>query len=143
MPMPVKKRLKKRSPIVLQPGGGRQYPMGRISSTFKADNDETGRAYSVSEWWLEANTKGPGVHANPEDHAWYVIEGTMTVVLGKRRLDMPKGSFVLIPGGVPHTFENRSRRRAGILNFNSEAGFEDDMPGISAWFEEHPAESVV
>ena len=67
----------------------------------------------------------------------------MTVVLGKRRLDMPKGSFVLIPGGTPHTFENRSKKRAGILNFNNKAGFEDDMPGISAWFEEHPAESVV
>jgi mannose-6-phosphate isomerase-like protein (cupin superfamily) len=143
MPMPVKKRSKRRSPIVLPPGGGRQYPMGRIHTTFKADNDETGRAYSVSEWWLEANTKGPGVHTNPEDHAWYVIEGTMTVVLGKRRLDLPKGSFVLIPGGVPHTFENRSRKRAGILNFDNEAGFEDDMPGISAWFKEHPAERVV
>ena len=27
---------------------------------FKADGDETAQAYSISEWWLDANTKGPG-----------------------------------------------------------------------------------
>jgi hypothetical protein len=49
----------KRKPIVLPPGGGRSYPMGRISSIFKADGKETGNAYSISEWWLDPNTKGP------------------------------------------------------------------------------------
>ena len=34
-----------RTPIVLRPGGGRPYPMGRISAVFKADGDETQQAY--------------------------------------------------------------------------------------------------
>jgi putative acetyltransferase len=59
---------KRRKPIFLPPGGGRSYPMGRLAAIFKADNAETGGAYSVSEWWLEANTKGPDAHANDEDH---------------------------------------------------------------------------
>jgi len=50
----------------------------------------------------------------------------------------PGGGFVLIPGGVMHNFENRSKERAGILNFNSSAGFEDEMPGISEWFAKNP-----
>jgi hypothetical protein len=50
---------------------------------------------------------------------------------------------VLIPGGMRHNFENRSKKRAGILNFNSAAGFEDDLPGISKWFEKHPAGDAV
>src|SRR5713226_6744300 len=33
-----------------------------------------------------------------------------------------------------HTFENRTTRRAGILSFNNDAGFEDQMPSISQWF---------
>ena len=67
---------RKRTPIYLAPGAGRSYPMGRISSTFKADGDETAGTFSVSEWWLEANTKGPPAHSHEDDHAWYVLEGT-------------------------------------------------------------------
>jgi mannose-6-phosphate isomerase-like protein (cupin superfamily) len=135
-------RQPRRKPIFLPPGGGRSYPMGRIAAIFKADNAETGRAYSVSEWWLEPNTKGPNAHSNDEDHVWYVIEGTMSVFIDQTWIDAPKGSFVLIPGGVVHNFENRSKKRAGILNINSSAGFEDDMPGISEWFEKNPAGDV-
>jgi quercetin dioxygenase-like cupin family protein len=141
--MPAKKWSKKRKPIVLPPNGGRSYPMGRISSVFKADGEETGNAYSISEWWLDPNTKGPGAHTNDDDHAWYVIEGTMSILLGKKWTDAQKGSFVLIPGGVRHTFENRSQERAGILSFNSEAGFEEEMSGISKWFAEHPPGNAI
>jgi hypothetical protein len=34
-----------RSPVLLAPGEGRSYPMGRISALFKADGDETGGSY--------------------------------------------------------------------------------------------------
>ena len=48
-----------RKPIVLGPGEGRPYPMGRIDAVFKADGAETGAGYSISEWWLEPRTAGP------------------------------------------------------------------------------------
>jgi len=47
----------KRVGIFLPPGEGRTYPMGRISAVFKADGDETQRAYSISEWWLEPHSR--------------------------------------------------------------------------------------
>ena len=50
--------------IVLRPGEGRSYPMGRISALFKADGDEPAGRYSISEWWLEPNTQGPGAHSH-------------------------------------------------------------------------------
>jgi quercetin dioxygenase-like cupin family protein len=128
---------KQRQPIVLRPGAGRTYPMGRISAVFKADGDET-QAYSVSEWWLEANTTGPGAHSHPEDDVFYVIEGTMSILVGEEWIDASVGSFVLIPGGTTHDFQNRSDRRAGVLNF-SPSEFESMMSGISQWFAEHPA----
>jgi len=52
--------------------------MGRISATFKADEAETQNQYSISEWWLEPKTQGPGAHAHDEDDAFYVVEGTMS-----------------------------------------------------------------
>jgi len=41
--------------------------MGRISAVFKSDEDETQSRYSVSEWWLEPKTRGPGAHSHAED----------------------------------------------------------------------------
>ena len=105
-----------RKPILLSPGEGRSYPMGRISAIFKADHEETGRAYSISEWWLEPHTQGPGAHTHPEDDVFFVIEGTMSFLVGDQWIDAPKGSFVLAPGGLRHDFENRSDARSGFLN---------------------------
>jgi len=125
--------------IVLSPGEGRSYPMGRISAIFKADGDETASRYSISEWWLEPNTQGPGAHSHDEENCiFYVIEGTMSILVGDRWIDAPKGSFVLAAAGMKHDFENRSRSRAGILNFSIPGGFEKDMPAIAQWFAENP-----
>jgi len=55
-------------------------------------------------------------------------------------IEAPKGTFILVPGEVPHTFENRSAMRAGALNFGVPAGFEDNMPGIVEWFAKYPPE---
>jgi mannose-6-phosphate isomerase-like protein (cupin superfamily) len=132
-----------REPVVLAPGGGRAYPMGRISATFKADGVETGDAYSFSEWWLEPNTKGPGAHSHPEDNVFYVIEGTMTILVGDRWVEAPKGSFILIPGGTTHDFENRSALRAGALTLTHPGPFETQMPAIAEWFAEHPPGDAV
>ena len=126
-----------RKPVVLRPGAGRHYPMGRISAVFKADEAETAQAYSISEWWLEPHTQGPGAHSHPADDVFYVIEGTMSLRVGEEWIDAEAGAFVLVPGGTTHDFENRSDRRAGVLNFSPEV-FEPEMKGIAAWFKEHP-----
>lgn len=126
-----------RQPIVLRPGEGRSYPMGRISACFKADGDETASSYSISEWWLDPHTQGPGAHAHPEDDVFFVLEGTMSILVGEAWIDAPAGSFVLVPGGITHDFENRSDARAGVINFFPGV-FEPAMAGIAAWYAEHP-----
>jgi quercetin dioxygenase-like cupin family protein len=128
----------KRKPVILRPGEGRAYPMGRISAVFKADCAETAQGYSISEWWLEPHTKGPGAHSHPEDDIFYVLAGTMSVLAGDQWIEVPAGSFVLIPGGITHDFENRSDLRAGVLNFYAPGTFEPHMPEISRWFIENP-----
>ena len=127
-----------RRPVVLAPGEGRSYPMGRISAVFKADGAETAGRYSISEWWLDPHTQGPGPHSHPEDDVFFVLDGTMSFFVGDRWVDAPTGSFVLVPGGVTHDFQNRGDTRAGALNVSAPGDFEDAMPGISAWFLEHP-----
>ena len=131
-----------RRPVVLGPGEGRAYPMGRLSAVFKADGAETEQRYSVSEWWLDAHTKGPGPHSHPEDDVFYVLDGTMSVMVGTEWTEASAGSFVLVPGNVTHDFENRGSERAGMLNVSAPGDFEQQMPGIAQWFSERSPEDA-
>jgi quercetin dioxygenase-like cupin family protein len=54
----------------------------------------------------------------------------MSVLVGDEWVDAPAGSFVLVPGGVTHDFENRGNSRAGVLNFFPGV-FEPEMNGIA------------
>jgi mannose-6-phosphate isomerase-like protein (cupin superfamily) len=132
----------RRDAIFRTPDQGRDYPMGRIRALFLADGAETAGRYSVSQWWLDPHTKGPGAHHHDEDDLFFVIEGTMTFLIGDRWEDAPRGSFVLVPGGTTHDFENRSDARAGVLNFSVPGDFEPQMPEIARWFAEHPPEDA-
>lgn len=127
-----------RSPIVLAPGAGRRYDMGAMAAIFKADGAETESRYSISEWWLEPHTTGPGAHSHDEDDIFFVLEGTMSFLVDDRWEDAPQGSFVLVPGGTRHDFENRSDHRAGVLNLSIPGAFEPQMPMIVDWFRKHP-----
>jgi mannose-6-phosphate isomerase-like protein (cupin superfamily) len=70
--------------------------MGGINSTFLADGDETSDAYSISEWWLESKQSGPGAHSHDaNDDIFYVLEGTMTFLVGEKKFDASKGNTFL------------------------------------------------
>lgn len=127
-----------RDAVVLGPGEGRGYPMGRISAVFKADGVETEQGYAISEWWLDPYTTGPGAHSHTEDDVFYVLAGTMSILVDTQWIDAAAGSFVLVPGGVTHDFENRGSQRAGVLNLKMAGNFEEDMPANARWFAEHP-----
>jgi mannose-6-phosphate isomerase-like protein (cupin superfamily) len=134
--------LESSKPIHLKPGEGRAYSMGGISAIFMADGKETASKYSISQWWLEPHTGGPGAHSHSEDDVFFVLEGAMHFLIGKRWIEAKKGSFVLAPGGMTHDFENRSASRAGVLNLSFPGGFEENMPAIVEWFEANPPKSV-
>jgi quercetin dioxygenase-like cupin family protein len=120
-----------RKPLLVPAGQGRAYEMGRMRSIFKADGDETAGRYSISEWWLEPRTRGPGTHFHEDDHIFYVIEGALSLMVGDQWSTLDKGGYALIPGGTPHDFQNRGDVRAGFISLNTPGGFEEDMPGIA------------
>ena len=119
-----------RKTIVVAPEQGRVYSMGPMRAIFKADRDETAGRYSVSEWWLEPHTRGPGVHLHPEDHVYYVLAGTLSLCLDDDWSQVTKGTCVVIPGGTPHDFKNQGSVQAGFLSFTTPGGFEARMKDI-------------
>ncbi|MBX3161790.1 MAG: cupin domain-containing protein [Deltaproteobacteria bacterium] len=112
--------------------------MGPLHAVFKADGEETRGKYSISEWWLEPYTRGPGAHQHDEDDVFFVIEGTISFFVGGRWIDAPKGSLVIAPAGTPHDFENRTAKPAGALNVSVPGDFEPHVPAIAEWFRARP-----
>src|SRR4029079_14531732 len=107
-------------------------------AVFKADGTETGAHYSISEWWLEPHTAGPRPHAHPAGDIFYGLGRAMSVLVGSEWTHAGPGSFVLIPGGVTHDFENRGDVRAGVLTFYGHGTFEDARPEIARWWRDNP-----
>lgn len=125
--------------LLLRAGEGRVYRCGTMTAIFKADENETAEKYSISEWWLNPNSAGPGPHLHEHnDEVFYGIEGTTSVLVGKKWVELRKGDFLRIPANTIHDFLNRTSDRCGVLNFFIPGGFERNMPSIVKWFEDNP-----
>jgi mannose-6-phosphate isomerase-like protein (cupin superfamily) len=57
----------------------------------------------------------------------------MSFLVGAEWIEAPRGSFLRIPAGTTHDFENRSEKRASVLNVFIPGGFETLMPRIVAY----------
>lgn len=124
--------------IVLKAGEGRKYNCGKMTAIFKADEAETTQKYSVSEWWIDPHSPGPGAHKHEDnDEIFYVLEGTTSFLVGDTWIDAPKGTFLRIPANTIHDFANRTGNQTGVLNFFIPGGFERNMPSIVKCFEEN------
>ena len=122
----------------MAPDQGRTYDMGRMQAVFFADGEETDGRYSISEWSLEANTQGPGEHAHPDDHIFHVLDGTLSLVINGVRRDAVRGTYTVIPGGIPHDFSNFGSETCRFISINIPAGFEQMMPQLVNWFADKP-----
>jgi mannose-6-phosphate isomerase-like protein (cupin superfamily) len=129
-------------PIVLGPGEGRIYEMGRLRAVFKADGAETGDRYAVSEWWMEPGFDGVGAHSHEaNDEIFFVIAGRPEMLVGEEWRAVEAGTFLRIPAKVTHDFRNLSDQPAGLLNIFIPGGFEGMMPKIVEWFANNPSAS--
>src|SRR5262249_5172154 len=79
-------------------------PVGRML-TFKITSDESGGALTAIET-VAAPGEGPPLHVHDEDEVIYTLEGTFRVKLADTIHEAPARSFVFIPGGTPHTWQN-------------------------------------
>jgi mannose-6-phosphate isomerase-like protein (cupin superfamily) len=76
--------------------------------------------FVVAEWKDGGGPPGPPrwiaplhLHRN-DDEAWYVLEGTLCVRVGKDVVEAHAGSAVFVPRGTPHTYWNP---RPGLVRY--------------------------
>ncbi|MCU1316454.1 MAG: Cupin 2, conserved barrel domain protein [Candidatus Acidoferrum typicum] len=78
-------------------------------------------AFVIAEWRDPGGPPGPPRLIAPrhlrrsDDEAWYVLEGTLRVQVGKEEVEAPGGSAVFVPRGTPHTYWNPGPNPARYL----------------------------
>jgi len=111
--------------VAIGPGEGRtvQGPAGG-PLTFKVRGEETGGRLTAIENEV-APGEGPPLHTHAgEDEFWHVIDGEFRFRLGDELSSAPAGSFVFVPRGTPHCFQNVGHSPARILVMFTPSGME-------------------
>ena len=114
------------------PGEGEHHDAGSAQILIKADGEHTGGSFYLAESTLAPGFGGPPPHRHRRLHdMFYVLEGTLTLLLGEETVEAGPGSFACVPPGVVHTFRNDSDGPVRLLNFNTPAGFEHYMRDLA------------
>jgi quercetin dioxygenase-like cupin family protein len=115
--------------IVLEAREGKLLCARESTMIFKAIKATTNGAFSLMERTLPAGGRKPPphIHTNCEE-AFYVLEGEIEFSLGPATYVGRPGAFVLVPGGVAHTFGNAGIASARLLVIHA--------PAMDAYFEE-------
>src|SRR3954464_11078803 len=111
--------------VTVGPGEGDtiQGPVGG-PLTFKVRGHQTGGALTALENVIPPG-EGPPLHTHAEeDEFWWVIEGELRFTLGEERKSARAGTFVFVPRGTPHNFQNVGKEDARILVMFTPAGME-------------------
>jgi quercetin dioxygenase-like cupin family protein len=94
-------------PVALAAGEGLsvENPTGSVI-TFKARSDQSAGSLTVIEGGA-APGEGPPLHVHRrEDEFIYTLEGRFRIKFADELIEADPGSFVFIPRGTPHTWQN-------------------------------------
>ncbi|HEV7678504.1 MAG TPA: cupin domain-containing protein [Candidatus Dormibacteraeota bacterium] len=119
-------------PFVILPGAGETIrgPVGG-PATFKARAETTSGSVTALENVIPPR-QGPPLHIHArEDEMYYVIDGEVRFKAGGRLFAAPAGSFMFIPRGTPHCFQNVGDEAARLLVMFTPAGMERFFEGVA------------
>jgi mannose-6-phosphate isomerase-like protein (cupin superfamily) len=121
------------NPFVVLPGEGETIrgPVGG-PTTFKARAETTNGTFTALENVIPP-MQGPPLHLHVrEDEMWYVLDGHVRFKADDRMFDAPTRSFMFIPRGTPHCFQNVSATTpARLLVMFTPAGMERFFEGVA------------
>ncbi len=121
--------------IILNAGDGREIKVGNSRIFFKLLSQRTNNRFSITEYELLPIFPGPPAHKHREfEHAWYVLEGELSVQLVNSETTILKGGFVFIPKNTVHTFSNKSDSIVKLLVIDTPGGFENYYDDIQMAF---------
>jgi len=107
----------------------------------KTPNSDSSDHLFVAEQFMPPMFAGPPSHIHDEmDHAFFILEGTLRLVVTDQEYLATAGSFVFVPRATVHSFGNASELPTRFLEINVPGGFERYYRDLSGAF---PAGSAV
>ena len=110
----------RRDAKVVPPGGGFKFE----NIEFLAQSVDTSR-FNLGIITMDPHSEGPPGHVHKdEDDSFYILEGELEFEADGSTIRAEKGTFILVPPGVHHTFRNPTDAPARMLNVHAPAGFD-------------------
>jgi len=108
--------------LVLPPGSGERLTARGSKLVFKAVAATTGGGFPLHERQVPAGGRRPPAHVHPDrTEAFWVLDGEAEFELDGQLTRAGAGSFVLVPGGVAHTFGASAASAARVLVLHAPA----------------------
>ena len=105
-------------------GEGKKLWVADELMTFKASGEDTGGAYSLTDSIVPPQGGPPPHLHHREDEAFWVLERELEILVGENTFRAGAGSFVHLPKGVLHSFQNVGTGPARFLTLIVPAGLE-------------------
>ncbi|MBC8152161.1 MAG: cupin domain-containing protein [Bacteroidetes bacterium] len=110
----------------LEPG-----PTGMNIRT-RVRQSQTNGQFSCVEFAVAAKQMGPAPHLHKElDELMYVLEGTISVIVGEEVYHVQAGGWHLRPRGIVHTFWNATDKPAVGIDCYFQQPFEDYLEAVT------------
>lgn len=108
--------------LVVPTGAGEHLNVRGSTLLFKATAASTGGAFSLHERHVPAGGRRPPAHIHPDRaEAFWVLDGEAEFDLDGELTRASAGAFVLVPGGVAHTFGATAQTAARLLVLHAPA----------------------
>ena len=122
-------------PFILHEGEGKAITVGNSKLFLKLASEAASNKLSITEYELSPNFPGPPPHKHKVfEHAWYILEGELTVLLNNDTLLLTTGSFIFIPKMSVHAFANQSDAVVKVFVVDMPGGFEHYYDDLQAAF---------
>ena len=109
---------------IVEPNKGKHIAVVGDINTILAFKEDTGGTYSFIDAKIFPGG-GPPPHIQTREHeGFYIIEGQITFMVDKQRIEAKPGTFVNIPPNVLHSFKNETNEIAKLIIVLSPAGLE-------------------
>ena len=92
--------------------------------TYLATGEETGGAFFLAEISVVPGGGTPPHIHRREDEAFHILEGTLTIQVGRNTIVASQGDFAFLPRGIAHSFKNTGSGSAKALVLITPAGLE-------------------
>ena len=126
-------------PVVVPPGEGRPVPVPFHETTLLLSETGSPAGVSIYEFVVSPRSGGAPPHRHThEDEYAYVLEGTLTLMLGEQTVEAGPGTLAALTRGTVHAFWNATDQPVRTLFFISQGGFERFFDAVAVSLRDEP-----